>query len=109
MRFCRVLGLFTVFGLLLALASHDVSAQTAVIFPWGGASGKHQPAPYSGTPPVYRTLGKLDGHNVTPQPEVLVPYPQQQAYAYGWFGSNPAPIWGRHFGYSKSYTQWTQR
>ncbi len=110
MRVCRVFGLFTLYGLLVLLSAQTGKAQTAVSFPWGGSSGKHhQPAPYTGTPPVYRTLGKLEGHHITPQPVVLQAYPQQQAYAYGWFGSNPTPIWGRHFGTGKNYTQWTQR
>lgn len=110
MRVCRVLGLFIFSCLLWSVCGNSANAQTAVAFPWGASSGKHhQPAPYTGTPPVYRTLSKLEGHHVTPQPSVLQPYPQQQAYAYGWFGSNPTPIWGRHFGTSKSYTQWTQR
>ena len=35
--------------------------------------------------------------------------PPKVGYAYGWFGSNPTPQWGRHFGHSKNFTQWSRR
>ncbi len=30
-------------------------------------------------------------------------------YAYGWFGAGPRVHWDRHFGYYRSYTQWSSR
>jgi hypothetical protein len=29
------------------------------------------------------------------------------SYAYGWFGAAPRKHWTRHFGYYRSYTQWS--
>ena len=31
----------------------------------------------------------------------------RQPYAYGYFGTQPQRHWQRHFGWNRSYTQWT--
>lgn len=109
MNLYRSIGLFVLGCLFATSLASESFGQTSVSFPWGCDSGKAKaPAPV-GDLPVYRTLSKTEGHKVTPQPVVLQPLPPQQAYAYGWFGSNSTPIWGRHFGVNKSYTQWTER
>lgn len=98
------------FTTLLFMKLGTASGQEGVCFPWGCDSGRPSQSVHSqAAPPVYKTLGKLEGRHVPTQPVIQQPLPPQQIYAYGWFGSNPSPIWGRHFGNSKSYTQWTQR
>lgn len=104
----RLLGQYLRLTVAVVLLTSSAWSQAPGDFPWGQPSSKSQQG-FTGTPPVYKVLSKLEGSQVSPQPVILQPYPQQQAYAYGWFGSNPTTIWGRHFGTSKSYTQWTGR
>jgi hypothetical protein len=106
------MGLYRLFGFcVVALVTwggaSPAFAQSPVSFPWS-CSKSSTPTQPAGPAPIYRTLGKVSGPDVKPQPVVLQPLPPQEAYAYGWFGSNPTPIWNRHFGYFKSFTQWSQ-
>ena len=71
-----------------------------VEFPWGCESPENK---LRQTP--YQVLPKRNSEATEPI-HVLKP---KQSYSYGWFGSNPQPIWGRHFGHSRNYTQWTRR
>jgi hypothetical protein len=32
-----------------------------------------------------------------------------QPYAYGWFGVQPRRHWSRHFGYYRTYTEWSAK
>lgn len=34
---------------------------------------------------------------------------KSSTYAYGWFGTQPRTHWSRHFGFHRSYTQWSAR
>jgi hypothetical protein len=109
----RPVGLFRICALAVMIGSlllpATVRADFPILFPWSH-SGAASPVVHA-TAPTYRTLGKVDSpsKHSQPQPIKLEPTVPQQIYAYGWFGSNPAPSWGRHFGTSKSYTQWTRR
>ncbi len=74
-------------------------AQQPTQFPWGGQTN------------VYRVLTPTESSkkHAPKYPIQLESLPVKPGYAYGWFGRNPTPAWGRHFGYSKNYTQWTRR
>ncbi|MFY7876244.1 MAG: hypothetical protein ACOVQM_12415 [Pirellula sp.] len=51
--------------------------------------------------PLHRASNKHAG------PAVQLQSRPTDAYAYGWFGSQPAPQWSRQFGNRNAYTQWT--
>ena len=94
---------------LLAGSSRLIAAEPVageVVFPWGRASPPAATAPQAAISP-YQTLPKINRHQ--PLPVAIQELSQKSGYAYGWFGSNPAPNWGRHFGYSRNFTQWTSR
>jgi len=84
-------------------------AESPVHFPWC-PPGVSMPAG-GGAPSVYRVLPSVlqDNHHREAAPVALQPRPAKSGYAYGWFGSDPSHSWGRHFGVSKNYTQWTRR
>lgn len=103
----RLIGL-CVLAIATSGAVSPAFAQSPVSFPWSCSKNSPPAPPPAGPAPVYRTLGKVSGAHVKPQPVVLQPLPAQEAYAYGWFGSNPTHTWNRHFGYFKSFTQWSQ-
>ena len=77
------------------------------LFPWCPPTGHSAPATPSRPNPPYQTLARPQ--HSTGQLEPVSELPAKKSYAYGWFGSNPTPAWGRHFGYSRNFTQWTQR
>ncbi|MBX3421101.1 MAG: hypothetical protein KF752_06040 [Pirellulaceae bacterium] len=108
-RLYRTSGSCLTAVLTLCLNSSTVLGEHPVHFPWG----THYSAPPIPTaqPHSYRTLSSADRRETaaTVQPNVLQILPAKSAYAYGWFGSNPTTQWGRHFGYSKGFTQWTRR
>ncbi len=80
----------------------------ALIFaghPCPGARGSHPSylilqGPTVPTPhrPVNRGYYPAHGYAVEPR-----------AYSYGWFGAQPQPQWSRHFGFYRSYTEWSAR
>ena len=76
-------------------------------FPWCPTAHRAAASPGMQPNPVYQTLAK--SHQAAGQLEPVAQLPAKKSYAYGWFGSNPTPTWGRHFGYSRNFTQWTQR
>jgi hypothetical protein len=88
----------------------QLQAGDHALFPWGK---RHHSTPIDPTTlPLYHTLTKApnqDLHHAPPPPVMVQPLSEKRAYAYGWFGSNPSSSWSRHFGYTKGYTQWTQR
>lgn len=47
------------------------------------------------------------GPPVATIPKAAVSPVWRQPYAYGYFGAQPARHWQRHFGWNRSYTQWT--
>lgn len=56
--------------------------------------------------PVYRIAVPSKDHAVgfpVRQLKPVAPYP------YGWFGAKPRTHWTRHFGFHRSYTQWSSR
>ncbi|HAC89466.1 MAG TPA: hypothetical protein DCF63_02375 [Planctomycetaceae bacterium] len=100
-------GLFTV---VVILPSSQLCGGDHALFPWGKLQQAVSIDP--ATLPLYHSLTKAplqDQHHAPPPPVAVQPLPEKRAYAYGWFGSNPSPTWGRHFGNSKGYTQWTPR
>lgn len=101
----RPLRFFFLWLLVVGMAG-SVVGQSPISFPW------NCPKPQSSMPstpiPTYRTLGKVSGPDVQPQPILLESLPPQEAYAYGWFGSNATYSWHRSFGYSRSFTQWSR-
>lgn len=103
----RTILLTAIFN-MLALG-RSARADFPIFFPWAHSGNAISAAPV--TVPTYRTLGKVDSQSkhAQPQPIVLETTAPRQIYAYGWFGSNPTPSWGRHFGTNKNYTQWTRR
>ncbi len=104
--FCRLCLLVSVFSLSGLPVSH---AEISVQFPWGNRSGG---APSTGpASSVYHVLPRAGHHlhHSTENPFEIRQQPTKSPYAYGWFGSNPSPSWGRHFGHSRNYTQWTRR
>ena len=85
------------------------TAEEFVAFPWGNGNGAGATLLPTQQLPQYRTLARPGGSAATSERVILNQLPEKATYAYGWFGSNPTPIWGRHFGHSKNFTQWTQR
>lgn len=70
-------------------------------FPWG------QP----NTPAPYLRLAPRPSHHHH-EPAAAAPVqtlPDKPPYAYGWFGPESHPQWGRHFGFYRNFTQWTRR
>ncbi len=88
------------------LCGASVQAAEPLCFPWGTGTQVHTPT----SPPVPHRV--LSGQS-TPNAVAVEPLPPKSPYSYGWFGSDPNAWknshWGRHFGYSHSYTQWTVR
>lgn len=115
----------SIFALISALivvcfflaCSDELRAGDGIQFPWcaHGYSGHGQSshghsgsdAPPAAVSPPHLTLPR----NAPPTATLMLQQelPPKSGYAYGWFGSNPAPQWGRHFGYSRNFTQWTER
>lgn len=83
-----------------------------LMFPWGKATSKPPVEVQRAAASGYRVLSQTLHH--TPAPALPVqPLSPKIGYAYGWYGSNPNSWknaqWGRHFGFSQSYTQWSVR
>ncbi len=87
-------------------AANCTLATDSVTFPWACPAPSH-PAPSQNAHPGYQILPKSNHHHRPLEP--VQPLPARPNYAYGWFGSNPTAHWGRHFGYSKNFVQWTRR
>lgn len=96
-------------GLLVVALPQMGAAAELLAFPWGC------PPPANA-----RSAGSAVGYNVLPRAGHHAPgqlpvqtLPPKPAYAYGWFGSDPNSHknaqWGRHFGFSQNYTQWSKR
>ena len=98
-----------------------ILAEQPVGFPWPGAhQAKKHGNPQIGDPQsgIYRILphassglrGDLHpkSHSTLP-PDSYQTLAEKTHYAYGWFGSNPTPHWGRHFRYTNDHIQWTRR
>ncbi|MEZ6138080.1 MAG: hypothetical protein R3C53_24620 [Pirellulaceae bacterium] len=86
-------------------ATTSVHAGEPIVFPWGcNSSLAAGQSTHSSI--VYRTLARAPDprHQQVPLQPLAKP-----SYAYGWFGSNPSVTWGRHFGHSQNFTQWTAR
>lgn len=105
-RFCGLLLLSVALGLD---SSSELRAQQPAQFPWGNQSAVAQGRRSSDN--VYSVLPTVlqDKHHRQDAPAWLYPAPMKHAYSYGWFGSNPSHHWGRHFGNTRSYTQWSRR
>jgi hypothetical protein len=88
---------------IFALAT-SAAAGEPVAFPWGC---KHNAATTVATSAPYQTLSKATKESPVQIP--LQQLPPKIGYAYGWFGVNPNPSWGRHFGHAQGYTQWSSR
>lgn len=107
-------------GLLACLVTfpftETLQADHPISFPWTTrANSEIRPG---GQGAVYQALPQprsgLKGHADHNQQKYLSPgsfrtLPTKVHYAYGWFGSNPHPIWGRHFDFQNNNTQWTRR
>ena len=105
----RFSGLFLFPVVFTALCPMELSAQQPMHFPWSNQSGLSMPTPESVN--SYHVLPSVlqERYHRTQVHSVLYSVAAKPAYAYGWFGSNPSPTWGRHFGSSKNYTQWSRR
>jgi hypothetical protein len=108
-QFFRFYGLCLVAISTIAWGCDQSQAEHPVHFPWCPPASAPQVS--SGIPNAYRVLPSVlqDKHHREEPPVALHPVPTKSTYAYGWFGSNPSATWGRHFGVSKVYTQWTRR
>ena len=95
--------------LLIVALPRFVRAGQPFAFPWGCPPATHASPP--GSAVGYSVLPRAASH--APGELPVQTLPSKPAYAYGWFGSDPNSHrnaqWGRHFGYSQSYTQWTKR
>lgn len=96
------------FLLLVALPQVGVAAEPPS-FPWGCPPAPTLAAASSAI--GYSVLPRAGHHAPSSLPVQTLP--DKPHYAYGWFGSDPNSHkntqWGRHFGFSQSYTQWTKR
>jgi hypothetical protein len=69
--------------------------------------GYKAPATYHVLPAPPKSHTLLRTSNKHAGPAVQLQTRQTDAYAYGWFGTQPAPKWSRQFGNRNAYTQWT--
>lgn len=94
--------------LLVALPQIGMAAEPPV-FPWGCPPATSLGASSSAI--GYHVLPRAPHH--APGALPVQTLPAKPHYAYGWFGSDPNSHknaqWGRHFGFSQNYTQWTKR
>jgi hypothetical protein len=63
-------------------------------------------------PPAYLLLRRAESpaaHNAPGYPDAACYDVRTSGYAYGWFGAAPRHHGSRHFGYYRTYTQWTFR
>jgi len=64
----------------------------------------------SAGPPAYLTLQRAESpgrHFHRGQPDAALYDARTSGYAYGWFGVAPRRDASRHFGYYRTYTQWS--
>jgi hypothetical protein len=62
------------------------------------------------TPPAYLLLRRAEspGRHLRPgHPDAAMYDVRTGGYAYGWFGASPRRHASRHFGYHRTYTQWS--
>jgi hypothetical protein len=85
----------------LTFLSAATNLAEEISFPWGCPSPTATPIA-----PAYQVLPPPAHH--APQAPIQT-LPAKPGYAYGWFGSTPHPQWGRHFGFSQNFTQWSRR
>ena len=69
------------------------------------------PATYA-APPAYLLLRRAESpgaHYAPGHPDAALYDVRTSGYAYGWFGAAPRSHASRHFGYYRTYTQWSTR
>ena len=71
-----------------------------------GMWGYRAPIQYTTLPRPPNHLNKDDPNTAVLAGNSIQSRPTQP-YAYGWFGTRPAPQWSRQFGYQKAFTQWS--
>jgi len=82
--------------------SHAAPRASEIQFPWGCA----ECSPATPSAASYRLIQPATKESQRRPVELS---PPKVWYSYGWFG-RPAPThWGRHFGASRKFTQWSQR
>ncbi|MCA9133718.1 MAG: hypothetical protein KDA45_11210 [Planctomycetales bacterium] len=98
--------LLLAFGGSIGLAPFPLPQAGAqeIVFPWGAAVSTPQRA--ANGPAPYQILPRQKPRRAAAPVQIA---PPKVGYAYGWFGSQPGLRWGRHFGYSQNFTQWTGR
>jgi hypothetical protein len=94
--------------LLAVLAANRGSSADLYAFPWGCAPTQRPlQSPYQTLPAANSNRHLRDASAPVQQ------LPPKQAYAYGWFGSQPPTHlhsqWGSHSGFYQNFTQWTGR
>lgn len=74
------------------------------------AGGTVAPPPAEAGPPAYVLLRRAEApgpHYLPGQPDAALYEARASGYAYGWFGAAPRSHASRHFGYYRTYTQWS--
>lgn len=64
----------------------------------------------SAAPPTYRILRRSESpgkHHQLGKPAAVMTESRTTGYAYGYFGAPPRSHASRHFGYYRTYTQWS--
>jgi hypothetical protein len=77
-----------------------------VVLAFGFASA----GPAAATPPTYRILRRVESpgkHYQPGHPAAVMTESRAPGYAYGFFGAPPRSHASRHFGYYRTYTQWS--
>jgi hypothetical protein len=66
--------------------------------------------PAAAGPPAYLLLRRAEApgpHHLPGQPDAALYEARTSGYAYGWFGASPRTHASRHFGYYRTFTQWS--
>jgi hypothetical protein len=59
---------------------------------------------------IPRTTPRVITHHPLPEAKAATGQMlEAQPYAYGWFGAQPRRHWSRHFGYYRTYTEWSAK
>lgn len=88
-------------------SSHRLELALIAVLLAGGAIA---PPPASAAPPAYLVLRRTEApgpHHLPGEPDATLIDMPASGYAYGWFGAAPRKHASRHFGYYRTYTQWS--